>query len=205
MGLTDLTQFELLQGSLALLFVITTVVLGLKFVFKYLEYRRFELILMAIMLNSHHLWAAAISFVTYIFLGFTLSPPIFLFLVYAFTPISCFCWIYVFCRLVKMKKIISKTLLWYHVVAVVIIDSLLIYFVITDYMIIGTVTKFDMQTSMIFLIPFLLALVPFALATYILFFRHCQKSDDYKIQWMGKLIVFGFVLEFFHHWVMDYL
>ena len=192
-----MTQLEFLQGSLALVFVVATVILGLKFVFKYFQYRRFELILMAIMLNSHHLWAGAISFVTYIFLGFALSPPIYLFLVYAFMPIGFMCWFYMFYHLVKIKKIVSKTILWYNVVAVVITESLLIYFVITDYMIVGTVAKFDMQTTMIFIIPYISAFLPFLLATYILFFRHCQKSEDQKIQWMGKLIIFGLVFRLF--------
>ena len=192
MGLLDLTVIELVQGSLSLLYVVITLLLGIKILLKYLEYKKPEFLLIAVWMNFHHQWPAAISFVGFILFDYTLDPPVFLFIVLGFVTIGTFSWTLVFSRAVipnlKRKKLMKGITAYLRIMALFFL-FLFAYWSIIDYTVMGTVEKFNMEGNTSLMLLLLAIGQSVTLLTFIVLYRSCKKSEDLKVQWGGRLIL----------------
>jgi hypothetical protein len=171
-----------------------------KLVAKYFEYKRKELIPVALMMNFHHQWSAAINFVAFILFDIILNPP--LYMLFAILPVlfSVSAWIYTFSHLVAphLKK---KLLLINGMIALM---NLIMLFTLLnlDYTLVGTATKFDTQTNPLMLFIMILTIEPIFAGSMFIFLRHGLKSRDPKIQWMGK-VIFLYHISFFIATMLD--
>ena len=111
MGLIGLTEIEILQGSLSLLFVIINMIVGIKIISKYFKYKRKELITLGLTLifigSAYN--ASSFSFVNYVLFDVPFDFRLYLFLNIAFTPFGLICWLYSFFQIfssLSMKKTI---------------------------------------------------------------------------------------------------
>ncbi|TXT61045.1 MAG: conserved membrane protein of unknown function [Promethearchaeota archaeon] len=191
-NLEDLTINDILKGSLSLVFVIIAIIIGVRILTKYFSLKRKELITVGLTLIflSSAWWGSAVSFVAYIFFGYSLNEFQFFLLGDAFIAIALISWIYSFTTL-TYPEIKKPVLIIYFVIAIAY-EIFLFSFLFIDPSVIGTIETFNSDHSIIPLIFLLFCILTF-LITGILFSRESMKSTDPKVRLKGKFILVGMV------------
>ncbi len=186
----DLTEIEIVQGGLSLIITIIYFIVGLKIVLKYFTYKRKELITMGftIMLMSGHP-IYALSFVTYVLFDFTIGLVVFMMVTLTLVLLAIMCWIYTFSIIIYPNQ--AKKFVLMHLIACVLLEIFLIYFLLTDPAIVAIeLGKFDVQVNF-----FGLVVIGYALLMHIIlvsvFCYKSLKSKDAELKWRGLFILIG--------------
>jgi hypothetical protein len=193
MGLEDLNESEILQGSFSLIFVIISVIIGLIIFTKYFSLKRKEYITIGLtwIFMSTVWWSASISFITILFFNFALNPFWYLFIGNIMVAAALWCWIYSFCILANpTSKIIIISI--YSAICV-IYEVFLIVFFIVDPSVIGSLEgKFYYQPKL-WTMFFQIFAVFTTLVTGILFSKESMKVNDPLIKLKGKFLLVAFI------------
>jgi hypothetical protein len=191
MAITDLTEVEILQGSFSLLYVIICITVGLKITFKYFEYKRKELLTLGItlILYGSPYYASGFSFVNYVLFDFPFDARLYLFLNLVFLPFGLLTWIYSYFHLVSPR--LKKKFLIPASPIFVLIDFFIIYLLILDPAIIGTMAGTFDGNYTIFTLSYLIFLLGSVFIISIMYFVHCQRSEDFEIKWRGRFLLIG--------------
>jgi len=192
MGIEELTEFEIVSGFLGLIALAISLTVGIKIVLKYFEYKRHELLIIGMMMIfvSSGWWAALAAFVLFILFDFYFPTTLFLALSYGLTPISHLLWLYAFGYLVYPK---SK---WKLFVIFAVISGLYwLYFwtslLINPALIATRTDQFIYENLSQVIQLYILYIIVFSLITIVIFLRECLKSENLKIQWRGKFLLYS--------------
>ncbi|MHA1804163.1 MAG: hypothetical protein ACTSU4_06455 [Promethearchaeota archaeon] len=193
MPIEGLTLLDLLFGSFGLIFMIVSIIIGLKIVSKYFTYKLKATIPVGLtwLLLSTAWWGAAISFVLYLIAGTTLSLFYYLLVDNIFLPIALLCWIYSFAT-IMYPQVKRKLLIIYSVICLPY-EVLLLSFLIIDPELVGTKEGIFNSSNDLFVLVFLLFSIATALITGILFARKSMQSEDPNIRWKGRFLLIAFI------------
>jgi len=194
MALADLTQLELLVGSLALIWVIIAIIIGLRIIWKANSLKRNELITVGFswILISSAWWGVALQFITYGFFNYRLTAFQYLFVANIFIPFAICCWIYAFCQILNPK--LKKSLFLIYVAICIIWEIYLIVGLSINTEIIATIEgTFDSKHSTTTLIFVIFAILSF-LITGVIFSIKSMKVDDPEIKWKGRFLFLAWIL-----------
>ncbi len=193
MGLLDLTELQILQGSFSLLFVMICIILGMKIISKYFEYKRIELIAVGItiVLIASPYSASGFSFVNYILLDVPFDTRLYLFLNLGFTPFGLICWFYAFFHLISPD--LKKKVVVIASIILIIWEIFFIFFLIIDPSIIGSMAGIFDGVYTLYTLSYILSVLVLNLTISIIYFLHCQKSQDLEIKWGGRFILVGVI------------
>lgn len=195
MGLEDLTPDDILYGSLSLILVVISIIVGLRILSKYFRYKQKTLIpvgLSWIFITSAW-WVSAFSFVLLAIFDFRFNAFWYLFFENAFSPLALIFWIYSFTTLLypKWKKIIFGT----YLIICISFEIALIVMLNINTELIGTGIEEGIFSSQ--LTAFAIAFQLFGLLTLtitgLIFSLHSLKSPDAKISWKGRFLLAAFL------------
>ncbi|TFG07291.1 MAG: hypothetical protein EU539_05390 [Promethearchaeota archaeon] len=193
MGLSDLSEIEIIHGSFALLFVAISVLLGFRILLKYFKHKRKELITIGLtwILMSSGWWGVAINFPLNILFDIMISATWELGINHIFIPIALVCWIYTFTSLTYSH--LKKPLVVIYSILGTIFDILSIYFLFTNPDLVGKKTGTFNVTISLFTLSFIGFALVTTLITGILFARKLLQSEDIVNRWKGKIILIAFL------------
>jgi hypothetical protein len=194
MGLADLTQVELLYGSFSFIFVVISILMGLKILIKYFEVKRVEFITIGLawILMTSGWWRITFNFPLVILFNTEVPHLIGITIDSIFIPVAILCWMYSFCVLVypnSLKKVMSI-----YLIICLIYEIILIYLILTDpNQVVTIISTFNSKYN---LYPYLFSI--FGILTFIvtgiLFARKSLKSEDPKIRWKSRFLLLAFIL-----------
>lgn len=193
MLITEMTDLDILRAIFTLVFVVISIIVGIKIILEYFKIGNPELITIgfAWIFVSFPWTPLVISFITIILFNYALDPVLYLFLMRAFLPIGLICWIYAFSALTYPKK--KKKIFIPYLIICVVYEIILLYFLFTDYSIIATYEGGFTYRHSLFTTLFLAFVVLSILFTMILFVRKSLKSKDELIQWKGRFFVLAII------------
>ena len=117
-GFEELTNYEIVHGLFALIFVIISLIIGLKILLKGFSLNRKEFITVGLtwILLASPWWSASLSFIFIIFFSYAIEPLLYMILANVFVPIALICWIYSFCTF-TYPSLKRKLLLIYLIIS----------------------------------------------------------------------------------------
>lgn len=193
MGIEELSELDILHGIFTTIFVVISLLVGLRILLKYFEHRRTELIAVGIAwMGISTPWIGnSLSFLLYVLIGYKLELFPYLFMENAFIPLAIICWMYAFSMLVYpmlVKKItITFAVIW------LTYEVFLIAALIIDPEIIGSLEgMFDSSHT---IIPNIFRVfgIFIVLITGTIFARKSILSGDPSIQWKGRFLLIAMI------------
>lgn len=182
----ELTELDILHGIFTSLFVLISLIVGLRILFKYFEHKRKELITVGIAwIGISTPWMGnSLSFLLYISFGLTLDLFSYLFIENFFVPIALVCWIYSFSKLVY-PKLSTKLTILFGVICIVY-EIFLITSLILKPEIIGALEgKFDVNHTIAANLFKVFAII-IVLITGVIFGNRLMRSDEPTTKWKGR-------------------
>jgi len=193
MILQILSQDNIIIASFTLLFVIISLIVGIRILLKYFSFNNKELIMVGLawICLSSPWWSAPFSFLTYIFFGVLWDVHVFFIIGNIFIPVAIICWIYAFAEMAyqNVKKIL---LIVYTIICTIFVIFFLIFIVI-DVNYIGEFDGTFDARYLSFTRIFQAFAILSALVTGVLFALKSFKSSEPKIQWKGRFLLIAFI------------
>ncbi len=189
------TPVELLQGSLTLLFVLISIILGLTIMLKYRQYKTRSLLLVGISLIFliSPYWPDAINFILLVAGNPEIDVALYLFIATAFVAPIHVTWIIAFTDMKYRDK--QKTIVLIFVIEAIIYEAILLSTFLLDPTLAAIGSKestFVVQYSDLIMIYLIISIAMFMI-TGLLMASDALKSDNKEIQLKGKLLLMGFV------------
>ncbi|MFX1338843.1 MAG: hypothetical protein ACFFDK_09560 [Promethearchaeota archaeon] len=193
MGIEQLSELEILHGIFTTIFVVISLLVGLKILLKYFEHKRTELVAVGIAwMGMSTPWIGnSSSFLLYVLFGYRLEIFPYLFMENAFIPLALICWIYAFSTLVYPRSV-KKITVTYAIICLTY-ETFLIAALIVDPKIIGSLEgMFDSNHT---LIPNLFRVFGIftVLITGVIFAKKSLISDEPSIQWKGRFMLIAMI------------
>jgi hypothetical protein len=194
MGLADLTQLEILQGSTSLIYAITGTIIGAIIASKYFTFKRKELlgIGLSLILLTAPWYGGGISFLMIIFFDSILDDSMYFFINYGLIAFALLGWMWGISILLfekSVKKImaaISAICIPYEIILVILLAI--------DPSLVGKKEgKFNSDAGLLPTIFIAFALI-LTLITMLMFIRQSLRSDNLKIKWKGKFLLIAVIL-----------
>ncbi|MFX1338109.1 MAG: hypothetical protein ACFFDK_05840 [Promethearchaeota archaeon] len=194
MGIEDLSDLEIIEGILGLISLGITIFIGLKIISKFSIHKRIEFITVGLLMIfiSSAWWGCILAFIVYIVLNSDIPDSLYIFLSYGLLPISVLLWLYSFGHLTYPNSKWKIVLIWVIISILYEIYFVILLFTNPTLLAIRT-TRFDSQTQP-YVSLYLILILIITIITNSIFFRKCLKSDDEKIQWMGKFIFLAIII-----------
>ena len=194
MRIDELNQLEIIHGSFTLLFIIISIIVGLRILLKYFTFKEKTYITVGLswIFISSPWWGSGFSFLSIVVIQQILSPTMYLLLGNAFVPIAIICWIYSFTELAYphlKKKLLILFLIIYIPYEVYVIYSL-IFNPSNIAEIVGTFYSQPKPIIMIFQVLGVLV----AFITGIMVSKNSMKSNDATVNLKGKILLLAFIL-----------
>ena len=183
-----------INGLFSLLFVIFSVIIGLKIALKYRKYKERTLILVGItwITMSKPWWGSSISFLVYLINGVGISIILYILINFSFISLVIIVWLIALNDLTKIRKF--KVIISVFIIYAIIFESLIFYYLFTDISILGTLTDPVNIDLGLFLITYLLIdLIIFIISGFHFAFKSL-KSDKPEIVLKGKFLVLAFLI-----------
>lgn len=194
MGIEEFTSLDIMRALFALIFVIISLISGLKILGKYFKHKNKSFISVGLtwIFISTPWWPLPITLITVFFFNYALEPLVYLYLMTAFIPLALIFWIISFAILIyptHKKQIIIPYLI---ICMSYFIIYHILFFINLDY-----ISKykghFQYQHS-IFIYIFLVFTLFSAMITGFLFALKSTKSEDPRIQWKGRFLFLAILL-----------
>jgi hypothetical protein len=190
-----LTPLEMVNGTLSLLCVSISTVIGLIIISKYPKYKQKDLLLVGFTWIGvfSPWWPSATSFVLALITGSGLTPTLYFLIGFIISPVVLVIWMWVFTDL-KFKNQ-QKIIVGIYAIIGIAFEFYLIYylFIINDPSVIGELTGVLDTTYRGIAIYYSMFIVATMLITGILFGRESLKSDNPEIKLKGTLLIIAFV------------
>ena len=195
MGVEDLTQTDVLYGSLSLILVIVSTVVGLRIISKYFTYNEKTLLTVGLtwVFVTSAWWVSAFQFVIIALFNYKFTPYLYLLIENAFTPFAVIFWIYSFCALMRLKS--EKIIVSIYVVICALFEVILFTFLSIDTELVGTGIEEGIFTSKLtdFFIGFQIFAILTIVITGIIFSRKSLQSEKPEIKWKGVFLLIAFL------------
>ena len=195
MGIEELSELDVVHGIFTLIFVIISLLVGLRILLKSFEinYGRREYIAVGIawMGISTPWFGNSFSFLLFVLGGYRLELVPYLFLENAFIPLAIMCWIYAFSSLVYPNSV-KKMALIFGVICIVFEIYLIANLVINPENI-GTLEgNFDSSHT---ILPNLFKVfgIFIVLITGVIFANKSMNADDKSTQWKGRFLLIAMI------------
>jgi hypothetical protein len=190
-----LSDIEILNGSLSLIFVIITVLIALLFLVKYRQYKSKLILLFGIilLLLISSWYASSSSFIIALFngTGYMTSPQVYFIIGFIPLPIAAYIWSIVFTDLVYQTK--KKIFRMIFGVLAIIMEIIFFILLFIDPTLIGEVISPIDADYNLFITIYQFFLVLYMLITGILFGKESLKVDDAEIKLKGTLLILAFI------------
>ena len=193
MGFEQLSEIDRVNGIFTLIFIILSIIIGIRILLKYKSLKRKELITIGlawIFLTSAW-WGGSASFLSFVIFSERLNPFLFLLLSNVFIPIALICWIYSLAHIFYAEK--EKVITILIVIIYTAYDFLILVMLLIDPALVGNIVG-DIN-SMPTTIPliFLISAIVTALITGLLFSIKSIRVDNPEIKLKGKILLIGFI------------
>ncbi|TFG23407.1 MAG: hypothetical protein EU532_13530 [Promethearchaeota archaeon] len=193
MKIQDLNQLELIHGTFTLIFIIISILLGVRILIKYFSAKQKELITVGLawIFLSSGWWGSGFSFLSILLFQQTLDQFTYLLIGNVFIPIAIICWIYSFTSLAYPK--LKKKLLIIYILISIAFEIYLIISLFIDPNSIGIIIgTFYSQPSLIPML-FILFAVLTTIITGILFSRNSIRSENPEVHKKGLILLIAFI------------
>ncbi|MHA1805313.1 MAG: hypothetical protein ACTSU4_12425 [Promethearchaeota archaeon] len=193
MGIEELTELEILQGSFTLTFVIISILLGLIILLKYLSIKKREFIWVGLtwIFLSSGWWGSSFSFLSIVLFNYRFGVFLYIFIANIFIPIAVLCWMNAVGIL--MYKEWKKRINIITLIICIPYEIALIVMLIIDPLLLGEIKQtFYYQPSLFPLIFQIFALL-ITISTGILFSVRSMKSNDPIVVWKARFLLIGFI------------
>ncbi len=193
MQLQDLSTLDILEGFMSLSYVIITLIMAIKVLWKYKTTKDKVFITVggALLFLSSGLWGLTFSFLSILLINQPLSRSTYLSLNTVFGSAAILCWMYSFSELCYPD--LKKKILSFYLSICGVYEVFLISFLIVEPTIIGTVTGPLNQELTIYPIIFSIFLLLSTLISGILFVRESLKAEKKSIQIKGRFLLLAFL------------
>ncbi|KKK42409.1 hypothetical protein LCGC14_1719970 [marine sediment metagenome] len=189
-----LTSLEILTGSLSLVTVIISTIIGLRIVSKYFTYKRRELLLVGFtwILLCEIWWSSAFSFLAAIITGKGFNPELYFTLGNIFVPVALIFWLTAYTDFLNKKN--QKLIIIIAAIVGLIYYILFFYFIFNDVTVIGIMfNSVDAEYSP-FAFGYLISVLVVFFATGVNFARISMKSENQEIKLKGKFLLLAVIL-----------
>ncbi|MFX0072249.1 MAG: hypothetical protein ACFFAO_14275 [Candidatus Hermodarchaeota archaeon] len=194
MALSDLSQLELLEGALGLIWVIIAIIIGVKVIHKaIILHRTSDLLSVGVcyVFVSSAWWGLSIQFISYGFFDILLNEFTYLLISNIFIPPALFFWIYSYCKILDIKG--NKPLIMVYSIFCIFWEIFVIAGLIIDTRLVGTLNStFDSSHSITLLLIILIATGSF-LITGSIFAYKSMKLEDPEVQWKGRFLLLAWI------------
>ncbi len=198
----ELTLEEFLQGSLALIFIVISFIVGIKLLMKYFTHKQNTLLFAGLswIFIVSPWFNTGFNFIYVIIAGVSMSDQIYLLLGYFWVPFPLVFWLALYTDL-KYKKM-QKKIITIAIIQGILYEIIFLYFIFTDISVIATKEGyFNDELTTPFLIYILVVLI-IAIPTGISFGIESFKSENPEIKLKGKFIIAAW-LSFFIGALLD--
>ena len=189
-----LSPEEMINGFLSLVFLTTSLIIGLKILSKYFKHKKKELLFaaLAVILLSSIYWDYSISFIAFLTLGIRFPDQVYFIIGIPYLPWALFCFIYTLSELMfkKQQKIVLSLFLAQTIIFEVIFFTMLI---IQPSLIGRTISIVDSEYEW-FILSYIIFLNVILILTAILFAKNSMGFDDPTVKLKGQLILLGVLL-----------
>lgn len=184
-----LTPLEVLTGSLSLVTVVISTIIGLRIVSKYFAYKRRELLLVGFtwILLCEIWWSSAFSFLAALFTGVGFTPELYFTLGNLFVPVALIFWLTAYTDFLYKTK--QKLILLIATITGLIYYFVFFYFVFNDVAVIGIMFNSVDAEYKLFPLVYLISVLLVFLITGINFARVSIRSDNVEIKLKGKFLL----------------
>jgi len=186
---------DILQGSLSLIFVIISFIIGVTIISKYGKNKNRLYILVGLTwLTLSTLWLPeAISLLMSVFIGQTLAIELYFIIGNVFVPVALICWIIAYTDMVNKDK--QKIALGLVLIFSVVFEVLFFYNFFLDINLIGVVSPLRPFSADLGYFLAILLLISFLIlfVTGFKFARKSIRSENKEVRLKGKLLQFAFI------------
>ncbi|MGV9173134.1 MAG: hypothetical protein ACOC44_09370 [Promethearchaeia archaeon] len=190
----ELTKLQVIQGIFTTIFVVLSIIIGLKIIFSSGEENRKENITLGatwILLGSAW-WGSSFRYVIIIIFSFDIGNFAHLFLSNVFIPIAPILWIYTITSTVYAKH--KKSAMLFICSICTPYEIMLIIFLLFKPDLVGTTESVVDLIYTIFPQSFLIFAIIISICTGLIFSRRSMNIPDPRIQWRGRLFFLAFLL-----------
>ena len=191
-----LTPLEMFNGTLSLLCVSISTLVGLIIISKYPKYKQKNLIFVGISWIGifSPWWPSSISFLVALITGTGLTPTLYFLIGFIVSPVVLIIWMWAFTDLAFKNQ--QKIIVGIYAIIGIAFEIYLVYylFIVNEPGVIGDLNGILDATYRGVAILYSIFIVLTMLITGILFGRESLKSDDPEIRLKGKLLILAFVL-----------
>ncbi|TFG06471.1 MAG: hypothetical protein EU539_07510 [Promethearchaeota archaeon] len=191
----QLAPLDILQATFSLIFVVISIIIGIKISTKYLTYKIQELLLLGIFWIgiTSPWWPNVITFLLILIFNAPISIADFLIVGFAVLPITIIIGLIAFTGIMKIEKWKRSLIVFIIAIPNLGFEILLFYFYFTDLSFIATITgTFTIEYSIFSQIYFIFGLIVF-LITGISFSKQLLDAGDLKDNMRGKLLLVAFI------------
>ncbi len=187
MGLNDLSEIDIINAVSTTFYIIFSILLGLRISYKYLEFRKKELITVGISMffGSSVYWSSSIAFFTILLFNYEPALSFHLYF-HMLVPIGFIFWFYSFSVLVY-PKLLKKIVLIFSTISILYVIFLYI-FIVNDPDSLGRRTGKFTNETFLYINAYLSFSGVLTLITMIIFIRTIFLSDSPKIRLRGKFL-----------------
>jgi hypothetical protein len=186
---------DILQGTLSLIFVLISFVIGVTIISKYGKYKNRLYILVGLCwLALSTLWLPeAVSFLMSLIIQQTLAIEWYLIIGNVFFPIALFSWIFAYTDMINRKK--QKLDVGLFVIFAIVFEGLFFYYYFLDINLIGVINPLRPFSADLGIFLTILLLIGFIalFITGLKFARKSVKSENKEVSLKGKLLQFAFI------------
>lgn len=185
--------FDYLYGTLSIVTVAFSILVGISIASKYFKYKDNKLLLVGFCNLGLYQpwWGSAVAFIMVLLTGSGIPTTLYFFVGNFFIPIFIVPWMYVMSEFLSLKRKWILPLI--YTIIGVIMSSYVLFYLITDYTILGTINGFfDAEYSGIMMAYLIFTLVSIVI-TGIFFARKSLKAETKEIKLKGKFLIIAFL------------
>ncbi len=188
------TILDYLQGGFSFIFVLISIIIGLKILTKYFEYKKLQYILVGLVwIGLATPWFPdSINFIMVILFQNTISDALNFIIGNSMLPLTALFWLKVFTDLTYKEK--QKVILSLFIIYGIIFEILLFTFLFIKPSIIGSfpVSPFQIVYHPVFEILLIVYIITFML-TGVLFARESLRLESLEMKLKGKFLIIAFI------------
>ncbi|MGV9171503.1 MAG: hypothetical protein ACOC35_02885 [Promethearchaeia archaeon] len=194
MSLVGLSEIQILRGTISLIFVIISILIGIRMVLRYFTYKRKQLATIGLtwIFLSSAWWGGAFSFLSYLLFDYTFEPQLYLFIGNFFIPVALITWIYSFVTLAYPEY--KKKLFYPYTIISLGFMVFIVVALFTDYTLIGELENKLNSTHSDISLAFIIFTLVSTLVTGIVFAKQSLSSENPTIVWKGRFLLLAFLV-----------
>jgi len=187
LGLESLSEIEILRGSLSLIFVLISIIIGLKILSTYFKYQKKEFITVGLtwIFLSTSWWWPSFNFLSIFLFDQNLNIFSYLILANFFIPLAIISWIYSVYKLAYQNKIMLISIF----VICIAYEVLLFIFLFINPDLIGIEIAPNLVQRTNLTLGFAVFSITVALISGILMAKKTMVSEDRKIKLKGRFLI----------------